>query len=191
MGSNISSSTLSSFYNRGKMPRTKLCERKSSSSLSKSRKSNIISARLIAMLITINVSFCVLSMPMAILQIVYYLGIFSSSSSISPMFVKSDNHQRNFTTTSSIIDDAQMQSSDYHSEFMIDLIDLLHAIAELLQYLNHGSNFVLYSLSGKTFRNETKRFFRTKIKICKEYIQYNECLRSLRRGRFSEKSVRL
>lgn len=36
--------------------------------------------------------------------------------------------------------------------------NLLKAIAELLQYLNHGSNFFLYILSGKTFRKETQFF---------------------------------
>jgi hypothetical protein len=43
-------------------------------------------------------------------------------------------------------------------EKMLAKVDLIKCIAELLQYLNHSTNFFLYSLSGKTFRNETKSF---------------------------------
>ena len=45
-----------------------------------------------------------------------------------------------------------------YSESFLELIEFLHALAEFLQFCNHSSNFFLYSLSGKTFRNETKKF---------------------------------
>ena len=86
--------------------------------------------RLVAMLIAINISFCLLSMPMSILQIVYNFKDFQSNE--------------------------------------VEFLEFLHATAELLQYLNHGSNFILYSLSGKTFRNETKKFFRDLCQIVKK-----------------------
>ncbi len=88
--------------------------------------------RLIVMLFTINIFFCLLSMPMSFLQIFYYRYVTLDS---NKMYVD--------------------EKEDY-----LDIIDLLHTVAELLQFLNHSTNFILYSLSGKTFRNETKRYFR-------------------------------
>jgi hypothetical protein len=78
--------------------------------------------RITFMLIALNVTFCILSMPMVIIQIVYYMFL-------------------------SIPD-----------EDLLKKVDSLKAVAEILQYLNHSTNFFLYSLSGKTFRNETKAF---------------------------------
>jgi hypothetical protein len=52
-------------------------------------------------------------------------------------------------------------------------IDLLKAIAELLQYLNHSLNFFLYIISGKTFREETISYLlriRTTLKFYKDRI---------------------
>lgn len=88
--------------------------------------------RLIVMLFTINIFFCLLSMPMSFLQIFYY------------RYVTLDSNKM-----------YEDEKEDY-----LDIIDLLHTVAELLQFLNHSTNFILYSLSGKTFRNETKRYFR-------------------------------
>ena len=36
-------------------------------------------------------------------------------------------------------------------------LDLFKVFAELLQYLNHSTNFFLYSFTGKAFREETKK----------------------------------
>ena len=83
---------------------------------------------------------------MSILQIVYY------------------TYAKDLTFDSIQLADNDNKKFDNNSEYLLDLIDLFHAIAELLQFVNHGSNFILYSLSCKTFRNETKRFFRIKFK---------------------------
>jgi hypothetical protein len=92
---------------------------------------------LIVMLITINISFCLLSMPMSVLQIFYY----SHANSIEiDAFSKISSNEKKY------------------SESFLELIEFLHALAEFLQFCNHSSNFFLYSLSGKTFRNETKKF---------------------------------
>lgn len=114
------------------------------------RPSKLNSTRLVVMLITINISFCLLSMPMSILQIVYY------------------TYAKDLTFDSIQLANNDNKKFDNNSEYLLDLIDLFHAIAELLQFVNHGSNFILYSLSGKTFRNETKRFFRIKFKSLKK-----------------------
>ena len=104
------------------------------------------------MLITINISFCLLSMPMSILQIFYY------------------NNPSNLA-----LDSKAMASKEEkeHSESLLDIIDLLHAIAEFLQFVNHSSNFFLYSLSGKTFRNQTKRFIINKFILVKKFLKNN------------------
>ena len=94
------------------------------------RRSKMLSMRLIAMLITINVSFCVLSMPMSLLQIVYNFKDFKP-------------HE-------------------------VEFYEFLHSTSEFLQYLNHSSNFILYSLSGRTFRNETKKYFRDLLQMIKK-----------------------
>ena len=43
--------------------------------------------------------------------------------------------------------------------------NLFHSIAEFLQYSNHGSSLILYSLSSKAFRNELKIFFKNSISM--------------------------
>lgn len=108
------------------------------------RASKITSTRLIVMLITINVSFCVLSMPMSILQIVYY----------------------SYANEFALIDKQTAAQAEHDRETLLELIDLFHAVAELLQFINHGLNFILYSLSGKTFRNESKLF------VCNEFKKF-------------------
>jgi hypothetical protein len=51
-------------------------------------------------------------------------------------------------------------SNRYISDPNLEIVDLFHSIAEFLQYSNHGTTFILYSLSGKAFRNELKILFR-------------------------------
>lgn len=120
--------------------------------ISPKRSSKLNSTRLIVMLITINISFCVLSMPMSILQIVYYS--YANDFAIDP--TKTLGEKQTY--------------DDKNSEALLELIDLFHSIAELLQFLNHGSNFIFYSLSGKTFRNVTKRFFCNKFNLIKNIM---------------------
>ena len=123
-------------------------------------RSKFLSSRLYLMLIAINISFCVLSMPMAILQIVYYSLIKKSAQ--QPMFMNLDTSVDNESDyyLEKINDDANLN----------DLVDLLHAIAELLQFLNHGSNFILYSLSGKTFRIQTFLFLTEKLNFFRKIL---------------------
>ena len=47
----------------------------------------------------------------------------------------------------------------YLSDPNLEIVDLIHSIAEFLQYSNHGTTFILYSMSGKAFRNELKILF--------------------------------
>lgn len=56
-------------------------------------------------------------------------------------------------------------------ENMLATVDLIKSIAELLQYLNHSTNFFLYSLSGKTFRKETKAFIFNILKSIRQFIR--------------------
>ena len=56
-------------------------------------------------------------------------------------------------------------------EKMLAQVDLIKCIAELLQYLNHSTNFFLYSLSGKTFRNETKAFIYHHLTAAKQFFR--------------------
>jgi hypothetical protein len=93
-------------------------------------RSKMLSMRLIAMLISLNISFCLLSMPMSLLQIVYNFKDFKP-------------HE-------------------------VQFYEFLHSTSEFLQYLNHSSNFILYSLSGRTFRNESKKYFRDLIQMIKK-----------------------
>ena len=102
------------------------------------------------MLITINISFCLLSMPMSILQIFYY------------------NHASSLTLD--VIKKSSKEEKD-HAELLLDIIDFLHAIAEFLQFVNHSLNFFLYSLSGKTFRNQTKKFIMNKFILMKKLFK--------------------
>jgi hypothetical protein len=93
-------------------------------------------------------------MPMSILQITYYsyANIFTKSIEIDSA-KKSSPKEKNL------------------SETMLDIIDLLHAIAELLLFLNHSCNFFLYSLSGKTFRNQIKNFITNKFNQVKTFLK--------------------
>ena len=74
------------------------------------------------------------------------------------------------------LDTSVDNESDYYLEKinddanLNDLVDLLHAIAELLQFLNHGSNFILYSLSGKTFRIQTFLFLTEKLNFFRKIL---------------------
>ena len=81
-----------------------------------------INKRLTLMVLFINISFCILSMPMVILQIVQL--------NRDEVFNKANEN-----------------------------VDLVLAIAEIFQYLNHTTNFFFYCLSTSNFRNEAKSFF--------------------------------
>ena len=118
-------------------------------SLHRSKCVKFNSTRLIVMLITINISFCLLSMPMSILQIVYYKYVNGLTVDTLKSFSNETNDNEN-------------------KETLLDIIDFLHAIAEFLQFVNHSSNFFLYSLSGKTFRNQTKKFIMNKFILMKK-----------------------
>ena len=85
--------------------------------------------RLTIMLFLINISFSILTMPIVILQIINQIRINNMIKSIA-------------TEDTTFID-------------RNGVFDLLKAIFEILQYLNHGINFILYCLSGSTFRRET------------------------------------
>ncbi len=76
---------------------------------------------LASLIVLTNISFCVLSMPMVILQIMHHLN-----------------------------------KEKYNRKDKV--YDLLKAIAEIFQYLNHSSNFFFYCLGAKSFRNELKIF---------------------------------
>ena len=77
-------------------------------------------------------------------------------------FLDQTTQDENLADSEELLDKIQNNQSN-------DLVDLLHAIAELLQYLNHGSNFILYSMSGSSFRNETIEFFLTIFKFIKTF----------------------
>lgn len=122
------------------------------------------------MLITINISFCVLSMPMVIMQIFYYSFINKKSNEItisSLVYLIQDNKEPTFDKSKEVF----LQNQEHLNNETNNLVDLLHCIAELLQYLNHGSNFILYCLSGSTFRNETKAFFRLILNVIKKLLK--------------------
>ena len=120
--------------------------------------------RITIMLIGLNVSFCLFSMPVVILQIYYYTTI----SDINRSLKKLSNYtleSLSWTFSTSILSSSTKPNtvdisigSNYYSD-TIDRIELLQAIAELLQFLNHSSNFFLYSFTGKAFRIACKRLF--------------------------------
>ena len=106
-----------------------------------------LNRRIAFMLLTLNISFLVFSMPMVVMQIIYYTVPQFLDSGFEPII------EQNFTTPYVIVSDLSL------NENTIARFDLIKAIAEILQYLNHSTNFFLYSISGKTFRNETRKFF--------------------------------
>ena len=100
--------------------------------------------RTATVIFTINIAFCVFTMPLVVLQII----------------------------------DNQLRSSYSNNESNNnDVLDLLKAIFELLQYLNHSLNIVLYSFSSKTIRDATKALL-TDIMCFK--FRNNCCKRNLR-----------
>lgn len=127
-------------------------------SFNSTRRGKMLSNRLLIMLITINISFCVFSMPMTILNIVYNAYIKKTTSENKLTQTYEHDYDINNESNSLI---EQVYSINNLND-MNDFVDFLHAVAELLQFINHGSNFILYCLSGKTFRKETKLFFSIK-----------------------------
>ncbi len=137
--------------------------------------SKIISTRLIIMLITINISFCLFSMPITILQIIYHYSdhfnsFYPNIDSLSSIHII--NETKLGLLSSSHLDESKRNS----------MIELFHSIAEVLQFLNHGSNFFLYSLSGKTFRKKTKTIFICIIKKIFSMIKYKSSKKTLRKN---------
>jgi hypothetical protein len=121
-------------------------------SLSQSR----YNTRITFMLIVLNISFCLFSMPIVILQIIHFRIIQASYSSsvengAAHITCSSSYNSTNLSTTNP--SGEQSPGFDFQLEF-------IKSIAELLQYLNHSTNFFLYSFSGKTFRDETKSFLK-------------------------------
>ena len=87
---------------------------------------------------------------MAILQIIYYSDLNGTYQS---------TYHLDLNTTSIYETEITKNNGSNFEQNEKKTINLLYAIAEVLQYLNHGSSFFLYSLSGEMFRNETKEFF--------------------------------
>ena len=102
--------------------------------------------RLTLTMFLISFSFCLLSMPIVILEIYYNIRkkqFLNYASSSIGKYEDFDSHFKDF--------------------------DSLKAIAELLQNLNHSMNFFLYCISGKTFRNEAFACF---LKFKAYFIQF-------------------
>lgn len=123
--------------------------------------------RITVMLIALNVTFCIFSMPMVILQIVFF--------SISPL-LDSQTHTSSApeaTTSNYLTSFSPMNATtafryltkketvtDIHIEDeLLNRIDLMKAIAEILQYLNHSSNFFYTLLVVKHFEMKQNCFF--------------------------------
>ena len=121
-----------------------------------------INKRLTLMLFLINISFCVLSMPMAVLQIIHYYKSNLYYNNINEYQTLSFGFTNKTANSSDFFD--YYTNNDYNNDQYNNngnyttYFNLLLAIAELLQYLNHSSNFFFYCLSGKTFRKETILF---------------------------------
>jgi hypothetical protein len=98
-----------------------------------------IDKRLTITLFLVSISFFMMTMPMVVLQIIEAEYFFQIAD------LKFQN-------------DTLIYNHILKLNQEIDYFDLLKSIAELLQYLNHSINFILYVISGKTFRNETKKF---------------------------------
>ena len=98
------------------------------------------------MLFLINISFSILTMPIVILQII--------------------NHLKQSNTFGLMLTEEHAQIREENEDFF----NLLKAFFELLQYLNHSINFVLYCLSGATFRRETKVVLRN---VCSRLSCFN------------------
>lgn len=168
-----------------------------------------LNTRITVMLITLNITFCIFSMPMVILQIIYfsfypfleatsYYMFYTTTPTESvhpattPFMSIVDAAFSNLTANGTEISEAlvsvvseSLSSSSgggslntHHTvydipvdEKMLAKVDLIKCIAELLQYLNHSTNFFLYSLSGKTFRNETKSFILHHLNAIKAFFR--------------------
>ena len=113
--------------------------KKSSKSNSELNRIKSLKRQHVPKLFIINLFFCLVSTSVVILGIYYY--------NIKTSFIDlmSDNNS----------------SIDCEIKYYYKQFDLLKVIAEFLQYLNHSLNFFLYCLSGKKFRNEAYRYFKS------------------------------
>jgi hypothetical protein len=94
--------------------------------------------RITFMLIVLNISFCIFSMPISILSIYYN-------------FILNDKRKNGVFP--------EMTDQEYYN------LETLRAVAEIFQYLNHSTNFFLYTFSGKRFRDESLSF-------CKHHFEF-------------------
>jgi hypothetical protein len=91
--------------------------------------------RLTILIISLNISFFLLTMPVVILQLLIQSEI---------------NKKVSLNECNKNTDLSTKRNNKYDA--------LLKSIFEILQYLNHSLSFLFYCLSGQTFRNETKKF---------------------------------
>jgi hypothetical protein len=105
--------------------------------------------RMTLMIFFINISFCVLTLPIVILQIIY-------------QSIVNDTTAFYITQNSTEINSIEESMDQLMDE---NFFNLLKSIFELLQYLNHGINFILYCLFGKTFRTATNIIFLKFLKL--------------------------
>ena len=99
--------------------------------------------RLTLLIVLIDISYLILTMPIVIFQILDQLEINEKLANYKN--VENEETAKN------------IQKHDHI---------LLKSIFTILQFLNHSLNFFFYCFSGQTFRNETKKFFSNIFNIC-------------------------
>ncbi len=140
---------------------------------SNSQSSNI---RITIMLIGLNISFCLFSMPVVILQIYYYSTISDINRSLKKLSNYTIESLSWTLSTSNLlaatkpnlisnIVDISFSSNNYSDT--IDRLDMLRGLSEILQFFNHSSNFFLYSFTGKAFRSACRRLFMNNYRFLK------------------------
>ena len=105
----------------------------------KNRQKKVSQNFTIGMIVLLNTSFCVLTMPIVILQIIHV------------------NVRDQMSDEILIFDYNMTNSMNIHSKISKEKnLDLIKSIFELLQYLNHCINFFLFCLKTKRFRDKAK-----------------------------------
>jgi hypothetical protein len=90
-------------------------------------------------ILLITISFCILTMPIAIFQII------------------NENYMRKFSKLTKFA--KYLVDNDFEEK-----INQLKSLFQLLQYINHSTSFLLYCLSGGTFRQEARIYFKNSFK---------------------------
>ena len=90
-------------------------------------------------ILLITISFCILTMPIAIFEIL------------------NENYIKKFSKLT--IFAKYLFYDDFEEKF-----NRLKSLFQLLQYINHSINFLLYCVSGRTFRQEAKIYFKNRFK---------------------------